>query len=945
MKNGKTPSIKPYMWRLFIIFMAVALGAPCASAQKKADDEEAITSRYYASRAENYEKVGSWEAAKHEIDTGLSMYPDNADLLYLNGRYYYYAVGDMERARYNLVKSIQSDDQNFGAKRLMVDIEENSKRFSSAICYINELLEFQPYDRDLWRRKINLYNKIGHTVEADQALVRLARIYPNDSIVKRDMNARTREDWASRLSNTSLDERIGTLESWIDLDNRNIDYYIELVDTYRAVGEFERALGTVNRGLRWFPRNATLVNQAISILTQMGLLNRALAFARENGVGGQVYDNLLREIAYESRMNDPYEANGRLYLKTGDTIALRYLINTSVTRGYYDDAIVFLNEAYRIHGRTPELLLKEYALEKRFGTEKNVQRILKQIYDSKLNIEGLDQEYAEILIELISKEIEQGEYATALSHLDDVIYILSPTDEGWASAVARKISLLGRMKEFDKARQAYYVGVSIDESNAARFASAYEEALGAYLKALIDNEQYTEALNEAENLIRISPDSEVGIRTCINMAQILKKNDLFYKYAAMGFEKFPDQPFFIIKQASALMQQHKPEEAIEILKPRTDDDYLNPQIYAAYAGVTEEWADMLLKERMPKQALERIDRALFYDPTNKELLYLKGLAYEQLKDYAKAYEYQHKNYNPTNAEQAEWYEHMRYLKYRSFANRIDATYTSGFYDSRSDEITTRGHLFSLANVSYTRLTTHNAYTGQVSYKGIDGYQKSAEEYEKGGIGLEFMAQWEHTFNHRWSGMINASYGLRFFNTIGANISASYSADRGWTPSLRLGYRLTPNDYIYTDNDITYGRYHIFLATPSIEKSWERIKTTLTVDVFGLKQLYQPKFSIHYNVGVKGKLFFREDNVSSVTLMAGFGTFPELSFFDQLALRRLTKTNANLGFDIQYLFSSQFYMGVTGTWNTCYNPFQSKEGPLIDSFRNYYSIAVQLHIAF
>lgn len=909
------------------------------------DDDEGITSGYYASRAENYENAGSWEAAKREIDAGLEKYPDNAALRYLNGRYYYYAMGDLEQARYNLVKSIQSDDQNFGAKRLMVDIEDDAQRYSSAICYINELLEFQPYDRDLWRRKIGLYNKIGHRVEADDALVRLARIYPNDSIIQNDLTARSRENWSSRLTNTSLDERATLLESWIDLDNRNLDYYTELIEVYRAQGAYDRALGATNRGLRWLPNNQSLVRQGIALLLEMGQLTRALAFAREHRIGGPIYNDLLREVADDARLHDPYEANGRLYMATGDTTALRYLMNTALTRGYYDDAIVYLNEEYRIHGRTPELLWKEYTLEKRFGEEKNVMRILKELTDARINIEGIDQEYAALLLELVNREIELGDFESALKHLDDAIYLLGPGDDAWASSIARKITLLGRLNRFDKAAQTYDVAAMMDEKNALRFASAYEEVAAVRLKMLIENEQYHEALEEGEALLRIMPDSEVGLRTVINMAQTLKNNELFYHYAAMGYEAYPELPYFIIKQASSLMQQGRPEEALAILKPREGDDYLNPHIYAAYAGLTDEWVDLLLKERMPQLALEKIDAALYYDPSNKELLYKKGLAYELLKEYGLAYEYQKKYYNPSNAEQAEWYQHMRYLEYRSFKNRLDATYTQAFYDTRSEDLASRGVLYSLASVSYSRLTEKTTYTGQISYRGVDGYN-NVNGHEKGGIGLEFMAQIDHTFNHRWSAMANVAYGIRYFNTLGANISAAYSADRGWTPSLRLGYRLTPKDYIYAGSTTEYGRYNVFIGTPGIEKSWERIKTSLNLDLILLQQIGgSGNLSFHYNLGWKGRLFFNNDNISSVALLAGYGTFPELSFFDQMAFQRLTKGNAMLGIDVQYLFSSRFYMGVTGTWNTSYNPYRDTEGTINDSYRNIYSVNVQFHMAF
>ena len=935
--------IAPLFKRAAVTFALCALAVAPTFAQEEEQPQEdgsgGITSRYYAVRAENYEKANSWEAAKREIDAGLEKYPDDPDLRYLNGRYYYYAQNDLNQARYNLVKALQGDDQNFGARRLMVDVEDDAQRYSSAICYINELLEFQPYDRDLWRRKIGLYNKIGHKVEADEALMRLARIYPNDSVVQRDLSNRHRADWASRLASSTLDQRASTIESWIDLDSHNLDYYDELIDIYRSMGDYDRALGAANRGLRWFPRNQNLVRKAVGILTEMGMLTRAMAFARENHLGGPIYDNLLREVVADNRLHDPYESSARLYLATNDADALTYLLNTALTRGYYDDAMVYLQEAYRKYGRTPELLMKEYTLEKRFGDEKGVMRVLKQITDAKLDVEGANQEYAAMIVELANREIDHEDYPSALEHLSTAIDLLWPSDELWASTVARKISLLGRMGRFAEARQTYYDALVHDGSNAPRFAAAYEEVAASRLKVLIEDEQYDVALKEAEELLKIMPNSEAALRTCINMAQTLKRDQLFYHYAALGYETFPDQPFFIVKQASALMQQGKPEEALAMLKPRPDDDYVNPQIYAAYAGITEEWAGLLLKERMPEQALEKIDAALLYDPSNKDLLYMKGIAYELLKEYGLAYEYQNKYYNPSNAEQAQWYQHMRYLKYRSFKHHVDATYLAAFYDFHGEESSAIAHLYSLASVSYSYLTRKNTYTGQISYKGVDG--RHVENADGGGIGLEFLAQLDHEFNSRWSAMANISYGTKFFNKLGLNLMGSYNADHGWTPSLRLGYRLTPKNYITTESSSRASTFHVFLLTPAIMKSWERINTSLGVDLVVLSETARVArgTSFHYNVGWKGKLFFNEDNVSSVSLLAGFGSFPELTFFDQMAQTSLSRINAMLGFDVQYLFSSNFYMGLTGTWNT-YN-----EGVQADSYRNVYSINVQLHIAF
>lgn len=936
MKNRPSNNLAGALRCLFVALLL--LTSLAASAQ------ELHTPRYFASRAENYVQANSWEAAKREIDEGLEHYPDDPDLRYLNGSYYYYAQGDLVQARYNLVRSIQENDQKYESKRLLVDVEENAQHYSSAICYINELLEFSPYDRDLWRRKIALYDRIGHKVEAEAALERLARIYPNDTVVRRSLSNRNRETWNERLQLTTLTETAGLLEKWLELDPSNLDYYIELAECYLKLGEFDKAIGTCNRGLARYPRNIDLVRKESMAMTEMGLYTRALEFVRQQGYQGALYNNLLYEAATDARLRDPYEVNGRLFATTGDREALEYLLNTAMTRGYYDDARVYLRESYKIYGRTARLLMKEYALERRFGNESTARRLLLELCRTNPQDEDLSEEYALMILEAARRELEQEQWADAYEHLQTATQILGSAHEAWPSAVAQQITALGHLNRLEEARELYGDVARLDPTNRERFASAYEEIAASRLRGLIELERYEEALAEAEALLTILPQSEAALRTCINMSQTLKRSDDFYRYANLGYLAFPDVPYFIVKHAVALQEQGLYPEALDLLRPRTEhDEYINPQLIAAYSGLSQEWAELLLKEHIPDIALKRIEAALFYDPKNTDLLYLKGLAHEQLKQFDLAYQYQHRYYEPSNAEQQEWYQHMRYLRYRSYRNRMDVSYTRAMYDTRSESLASTGHLYSIASVAYSRLTKSNTYTGQLSYKGIDGYHEDGE-HESGGVGIEAMLQWEHTFNHRWSWLLSGSYSTKYFNKWGANITVSYAANRDWTPSLRLGYRRTPPTYLYLSDDLDregeYYNYNLFLITPSLSKKWgDRIITSGAVDLIATKN------SLFYNLTGKGKLFINDDNITSVSLLAGFGTFPELTFFEQTALHNRSRLNAMVGFDASCLLTYNCYVTIAGSWNTCYNPFRRSSDIIYDSFRNIYSFTVQLHVAF
>lgn len=925
-----------------VAMVAVAFLSPGLS-MAQPSKENVHTSRYYAGRADELENSESWEAAKKLIDEGLSLYPEDPDLLYLNGKYYYYAQRDLQNARYNLVKALQQSDQHWGARRLLIDVEDESKHYSSAICYINELLEQQPYDKDLWRRKIGLYRKTGNKVEAEAALERLARIYPNDSVIQKERNAVNRENWAVRLKTTNLAEQASKLEGWIDNEPNNLEYYMDLSDIYIKMGDYDKAMSVAKRGLVVFPGNSTLVNRVASLMSEQGLYTRVLAFLKENRVGGIAYANAMREAANDARLRDPYEISGRLYSTTGDRDALNYLLNTALTRGYYDDALIYLKEAYKEEGRTNELLLKEYELHKRMGNEGAALRLLQELFSKNPADPDLREEYVAMQLQLANIDAEQEDWEGAYQKLTLANEQMTVGSDEWVAAMSRRINLLGKLGEWEKARKLYGEASTDDPAHRARFAAAYEDFMALRIKDLIASERYEEALKTAEDLLGTIPDSETAIRACINMSQTLKKNDLYFKYAQKGYEFYPEQPYFLIKEALALQQQHKYGEALRLLEPKKRGSlYADPQLVAPFAGVSQDYAQMLLNQNKTEMAMARLDTALNYDPDNRELLYLKGVAYEKLKDFKKAYYYQSRNYNPSNAEQDEWMQHMRYLNTRSLTNRFELSYTSAYYDTRQEELASVGHLYSLASFSYSHLWKNTSLTVGVNYKATDGYEEVGI-HETGGSGLEGWFELNQALRHGWNMTVSGSYGNKYFNKYGANLVFMASLDKGWSVGAKASYRLTPPVVLYEKNtgwQKSYERRNLGLMGPRVSKEWERVGLHLGVDLIALdvKDFY-------YNATLQGKFFVKDDAVSAISALVGIGSFPELTFFDQLTMNGISNMNAMVGVNATLLITKNLILGLTGTWNTFYDPKFNEEGQAYDSYRNIYSVNGNLQICF
>lgn len=929
-----------YFSRLFAL---AAMLIVAIHAYAKDGEKEYHTSRYYASRALEYENNNQWEAAKNEIDAGLVDYPYDPDLLYLNGRYYYQGQGDIPKARYNLIKSLQQNDEHYQSRRLLIDVEEEAGNYSSAICYINELLEFEPYDRDLWRRKIALYDKLGHDVEAAQALERLARIYPTDSIVQQTLAQRNRENWNQMVRTNTTSEAAANLERYLETDPKNLDYYFQLVNLYRRLGDNERALGTVNTGLYYFPYNGELVRLGANILSGMGEYVRALNFLRENRVTGPLYNNVLAEVAADDRLRDPYEANGRLYARTGNRIALNYLLNTSLTRGYYEDAKFYLNESMKIYGVTTELMMKEYALEKRFGNEASQMRILQQLYAMNPDDIELTGEYADMMVSLAARDMEARQWTDAEAHLQRALDVMPVTAPEWPAAVSRQISLLGTMGRLRDARRVYEYASRQVPAQRERFASAYEEVASKRIRDLIEENEFEKALDEAQGLLSVMPASESALRACINLSQTLGRDTEFYRYAERGYNQYPDNPYFVTKWATALQQQGRMADALAVVEQRPDGDhYLNSQLATAYQGITTEWALSLLKRHMPDIVISRVDDALALNPDNKELLYIKGLAYEQLRRYDKAYELQNANYNPSNAEQADWYQHMRFLRYRSFRNRLSASYLYASYDTRSDELGSVAHMYSIANLTYNRLTSRNTYTLSVNYKGIDGFIQD-NYWDSGGMGFEILGQWDHQFNAHWSFFIGASWSNQYFNKYGGKLGLGWYIKRGWELGLKGEYRRTPPSMFYFAGDHTIitesKEYNMYIASPSVMKTWDRIVMSLSGDLIYMRR------ALYYNATWKGSVNINEDRTSQVGLFGSYGTFPQLDFYDLSMLSSSARSNISIGFITQFLVTKNWILGINGSWNTFYNPHIAENGRVLSMYRNIYVLSAHIQVAF
>ena len=302
----------------YLSIIAMALFISMNTLAQKNDTEKTHLPRYYVAHAKESIQGEKWSAAKPYLDEGLKHYPDDPDLNWLMGRYHHHN-SDLRNARHYLIRAIQNDGSHVDAKRMMITVEEESQNYSSAIGYCNELLEVIPYEKTLWNRKIELYRKMGNTELADNLLRRLAKVYPDDSLIRRNVDYQYELDYQSKMKEGKLKEASDNLQSLIDNNPRRLQYYIDLINVYKRRGMYDSAIATATAGIAQLGNNQQLVTQKVNLLCAAGRTQEALNFIGElKKKGGGAYlatlqKNVMAEAAQAARLSDPYEMTAKMY--------------------------------------------------------------------------------------------------------------------------------------------------------------------------------------------------------------------------------------------------------------------------------------------------------------------------------------------------------------------------------------------------------------------------------------------------------------------------------------------------------------------------------------------------------------------------------------------------------------------------------------------------------
>lgn len=757
----------------------------------------------YAKIVQEHFANEEWEEGKTLLEEGLGRYPKVSDLQWLMGKYWHHKK-DYDQARYHLIKAIEDNYNNVNAKQLLVDVEENTQNYSSAICYVNELLEVNPYWRGLWRRKIDLYRKQGNDVEADRLLKRINQIYPNDTILRKDYIYSMELGYQHMKKGGNRKEAINTLTELIKAAPGNEQYYLDIINLQLQEGNQEAALGWASNGLSEIPGSYSLISKKVGILGELARYPEALVFMRDqmrknnSAALRQLYNHILLEAAQAERQRDPYVLYGIVYDNgKNNKEALDYLLNTSVTRGYSDDAFYYLREAKKKYGDTDKgILYKEYLLyrkmnekDRAFSTLNKLYELYPDDYDILLAICEQHMEKAERLIELglhaealphtqfiIQKQVDSEitgiaweralgcyismkKYNEALAALDT----LTTRYPEYENGIWKRAFILDKMDKTAEALDIYLSAIEhSDEDMRMFYVIGYEELAIPYIKKCMEAGNTQRAHDTACKLVQLNPSSDLGLRYAINTSALLKQYDKFQQYTEQGLQYYPNEPFYQTKLATIYDRDKQYDLSIGLLHPIVQKYPDNKEVIGAFSQSSEYRALQLSKSRKAVEAIAVLDTAIQFDSQNKSLKYTKGLVYENNKQADSAYYYQ-KYYEPSLMEYKSFQRHLNGLKSQMLKNEIALIYLRARY-GEEDIIT------SVASLEYTRKARKNTYTGRINYAGRSGSANkdmTAEEQTPGGVGIQIQGEWTHRFSSTVSGMANVAYATQYFPQIAA----------------------------------------------------------------------------------------------------------------------------------------------------------------------------------
>lgn len=922
---------------LYLLFAFICLSSSVTYAQKSSDDFFQLAKKE-GNVHQNFSK------ALELCKKAAKLAPLDMDIQEYLGKCYL-ELGQLEQARIVLLLVLDKSPKRVDARHYLLNIETQTKRYSSAICYANELLEITPYSKTLWQRKIGLYNMMDNKVEAVRATKRLYQIFPEDIEVRALYQAILKEEALTSAKSQDLSHTAKQYEKSLEFANDDPEIYVNLLNTYIKLGDYNRALETADKGLYYFPYNRDLITKKAAVLQQKNEYHQAIAFVEEQNkkMPSPYYTQLLlylrSEMAMHYRNTDPYTLYGQIYEKDkSNKDAYDYLLNTSLSRGYYPAAEDLIGQGLKSNPNSKDLLSKQlylYELQQNKSKEETTLNKLYALYPNdsdviekynawsftKAKADYKDHNYKDAEpaflrlsqfqdYQKFSKQylfaiyLDQGEYDQATTIIDDLIQ-KNPEDY---QQILRKADLLLAVGEHQEAYDLVYA-YSKQYPDDLQLQYARSDVSVRYIKYLNEEENFEQSAIVATDFMLIEPNNPQAYRYAIGAFASSGNYAEATEIAEMALVNFPENRDFRLSLADIHSKQGKHSESVEMLKNLNAEYPYNSTIKGALleelyllAKQHEEQRNMvrakisyremlvlkpkdtlsaikltniLIREKTYLEALSVVNSSLKLNPNHNELTYLKGQIYEKQENYTEAVKLL-SLYQPACGEIESHKDYLGFLEAKLLKNQVNISYlrTSSDYASINT---------SIATFEYMRLEKRDTYVARMNY--------AAKEE---GVGLQAEADWYHTFEDKSYFIANAGISNKYFPELKAGLSYFVPFKEVYFGELGAKYAK-----LRDGRDLLTGIVGIEREFNGI---WLNLKGMILSDGEDL----------YHNILLQSR-FYLDNDKDYITVMASAGTAPEDQKLDFQTNTMLSYVNTMVGGGYFRNITYRTSLGMMGNW--------------------------------
>ncbi|NDI99908.1 tetratricopeptide repeat protein [Flavobacterium sp. LaA7.5] len=904
----------------------------------KTSDEYFKKAKLEGNKNQNFKRAAAY------CEKALELAPLDMDIKEYLGKCYM-EIGELEKARITLLEVLQKSPRRTDARHYLLNIETQTKRYSSAVCYANELLEITPYSKTLWMRKIGLYNLMDNRVEANRETKRLYQIFPQDEEIRTMYNNVLKEDALKNNKEGDLASAVQQYQEALKVTKNDAELYLNLINLYLKLGNTTEALNTADMGLYHLPDNTDILNKKIGILQEQNRYQEAIGLVQKQLQKRQsaYYNELLIYLTVEAaryyRNSDPYVLYGQLYERNkGNQEAHDYLLNTALSKGYYHDAQLILTQDLKSNPNSKELLSKQLFVYENLGDTSGERRTLEKLYSLYPDDYDIAAKYNELTYEDAKIAYNDKDYNTALpifirlsnnpdygksaknyiysiyvakksyTQAMDLIESMIRENPGEHQYILKKIDLLTAMEDY---ANAYDLILEYKERypDVLEYSYMFKDFSIAYIKYLNEREAYDTVALVADALVADDPYNMLAYNYAIGARISMGKYAEAMEMIQTARSNFPEDKGFRLKEAGVYSQMGDHEKAVAALRSLMEDYPYNPDIKGALIEEMYVQAKKLELDEEPFQAKAIYHEILLIKPNEVDAALKLANIYIDRQEYIEATVVVDDClvFNPNNTDllykkgviyekqgdykRARYYQGMyvppphKYEEHLDHLEYLDSKLLKNQINISYLKATSDSILVttSVASLEYLRFENRNTYVARLNYAA-----------RPTGVGIQGEADWYHTFKDKSSFIANAGIANKFFPAMKVSFSYYEPFKKNWQGEVGARYtQLLDATNFYTG---------ILGIERTFDKVWLNARVLLMSDT---DDFYNSVFA-------QGRFYMRNGR-DYATAMASIGTAPEDQKLDFQINTFTSYVNTMVGAGYFHYFSHRTSFGVLGNW--------------------------------